>query len=160
MLGFITGRHVCLELVFHRDFWGHLVLPQSSHMRLSDHVYPEHPRCVFPAPPLFSWPLTQDLSLCFVVQVRVPALAPCGAARSHFGMKMHRCRYGVFRCTPRWCWPALIPLAGLGSGLGPSRLPAQVTEVPNISKMRLQTGMKRSVWCSPELSCVFMVLCL
>lgn len=72
----MTARRVCLELMFHRDFWGHLVLPQSSHMCLSDHVEPEHPQSVFPAPPLFSWPLTQDLSLCFVVQVRVPAPAP------------------------------------------------------------------------------------
>lgn len=90
--------------------------------------------------------LTQDLPLSFVVQVRVPAPAPA-EPRGHFL---------VCRCTdpgkefpgaPRGA--ARIPspptLAGLGSGSGPSRPPAQVTEGLNIPEMRLQTGMKRSV---------------
>lgn len=41
--------------------------------------------------------------------------------------------------------PLRFPSQGSGQARGPSRLPAQVTEGPNIPKMRLQTGMKRSV---------------
>lgn len=113
---------------------------------------------VFSLSRLSSPDLSPTLSFLFVVQVRVHPHTP----RQPHGHILV-CRYADAgksgqRCTPQGSWPTMIHPTALRSGLGPSRLPKQVTGGLSIPEMRLRTGMKRNVW--SELGCVTMFLCL
>lgn len=113
--------------------------------------------CVFSprllAPP---WPLTQALSLLLCCSGQ----SPCTRSLQPHGHVVV-CRYpdtgksgsGAPHSDPD-------PLFFTPQFSGPSRVPAEVTRGLSIPGMRLQTCMKRSVWCSPVLSYVTMLIWL